>query len=80
MKLYTEEQVHSAMLLALGRHGIYIPNNHYQDLIDLLTPFELPSDEEIKKEMEFDWLDPDDVAYLGGAIWMRNKIQGGNDE
>jgi len=44
MKLYTEEQVHSAMLLALGRHGIYIPNKHYQDLIDLLTPIELPSD------------------------------------
>lgn len=40
---------------------------------------ELPSDEEIKKEMEFDWLDPDDVAYLGGAIWMRDKI-GGNNE
>ena len=42
------------------------------------TPIELPIDEEIKKEMEFDWLDPDDVAYLGGAIWMRDKIQGGN--
>ena len=44
MKLYTEEQLHSVMLLALGRHGIYIPNKHYQDLIDLLTPIELPSD------------------------------------
>ena len=50
MKLYTDEQVHSAMLLALGRHGIYIPNKHYQDLIDLLTPIELPSDEEIEEK------------------------------
>jgi hypothetical protein len=78
MKLYTEEQMHSAMLLALGRHGIYIPNNHYQDLIDLLTPIELPSDEEIKKEMEYDDFDPYDVAYFGGLAYMRDLIQGGN--
>jgi len=42
---------------------------------------ELPSDEEIKKMMEldgmeFDEFDPYDVSYLGGATWMRNKIQG----
>jgi hypothetical protein len=27
--------------------------------------------------MEFDEFDPYDVSYLGGATWMRNKIQGG---
>jgi hypothetical protein len=42
---------------------------------------ELPSDEEIKKMMEldgmeFDEFDPYDVSYLGGATWMRDKIQG----
>ena len=78
MKLYTEEQVHSAMLLALGRHGIYIPNKHYQDLIDLLTPIELPSDDELKKQFDVDEFDPYDLAYLGGAIRMRNLILGGN--
>ena len=46
---------------------------------------ELPSDEEIKKMMEldgmeFDEFDPYDVSYLGGAKWMRDKIQGGNNE
>ena len=45
----------------------------------------LPSDEEIKKMMEldgmeFDEFDPYDVSYLGGATWMRDKIQGGNNE
>ena len=30
--------------------------------------------------MEFDEFDPYDVSYLGGATWMRNKIQGGNNE
>jgi hypothetical protein len=44
---------------------------------------ELPSDDEIKKMMEldgmeFDEFDPYDVSYLGGATWMRNKIQGGD--
>jgi hypothetical protein len=43
---------------------------------------ELPSDDEIKKMMEldgmeFDEFDPYDASYLGGATWMRNKIQGG---
>jgi len=43
---------------------------------------QIPSDEEIKKimeldGMEFDEFDPYDVSYLGGATWMRNKIQGG---
>jgi len=41
------------------------------------TPIELPTDEEIKKEFDVDEFDPYDLAYLGGAIWMRNKIQGG---
>ena len=46
---------------------------------------ELPSDDEIKKMMEldgmeFDEFDPYDVSYLGGATWMRDKIQGGNNE
>jgi hypothetical protein len=45
---------------------------------------ELPSDEEIKKMMEvdgmeFDEFDPYDVSYLGGATWMRNKIQGNKE-
>ena len=81
MKLYTEEQMHSVMLLALGRHGIYIPNNHYQDLIDLLTPNELPSDDEIEKEfwsnVEGEFICFPD-AFRKGAKWMRDKIQGGN--
>jgi hypothetical protein len=42
---------------------------------------QIPSDDEIKKimeldGMEFDEFDPYDVSYLGGACWMRNKIQG----
>jgi hypothetical protein len=75
MKLFTEEQMHSVILLALGRHGIYIPNKHYQDLIDLLTPIEIPSDEEIDDRS---YSDEQEKGFRNGAKWMRNKIQGGN--
>jgi hypothetical protein len=75
MKLFTEEQMHSVILLALGRHGIYIPNKHYQDLIDLLTPIEIPSDEEVDDRS---YSDEQEKGFRNGAKWMRNKIQGGN--
>ena len=78
MKLYTEEQLRTAIEMA--REGIMSKDNIIGSLNFMKPPIELPSDEEIKKEMEFDWLDPDDVAYLGGAIWMRDKIQGSNNE
>ena len=73
MKLYTEEEL---------RKHLY---NHDESFFEKLTPIELPSDDEIKKIMEFDGMeidefDPYDLSYLGGAIWMRNKIQGGNNE
>jgi hypothetical protein len=45
----------------------------------------LPSDEAIRKimeldEMEFDEFDPYHLSHLEGAKWMRDKIQGGNNE
>ena len=75
MKLYTEKQLTRYLL----DEGIM----ELSDLANNLVPcIQLPSDEEIKKMMEldgmeFDEFDPYDVSYLGGATWMRNKIQGG---
>jgi hypothetical protein len=88
MKLFTEEQMHSVILLALGRHGIYIPNKHYQDLIDLLTSIELPSDEEISAEsMDLFGKNSTSIndilqykAFKRGANWMRDKITGLTNE
>jgi len=79
MKLYTEADL---------KKVISIYSEEYKTSTDEilkelnLTPLELPSDEDIKKimeldGMEFDEFDPYDVSYLGGATWMRNKIQGG---
>jgi hypothetical protein len=76
MKLYTEEQV-KKMIEKSQYTGLTA------DFLILAAPsVQLPSDEEIKKMMEldgmeFDEFDPYDVSYLGGATWMRNKIQGG---
>ena len=82
MKLYTEEQV-LQIIGNLNREYFVTP----QELLEEMkyTPIELPSDEEIKKMMEldgmeFDEFDPYDVSYLGGATWMRDKIQGGNND
>ena len=75
MTLYTEQQLTRYLL----DEGIM----ELSDLANNLVPcIQLPSDEEIKKMMEldgmeFDEFDPYDVSYLGGATWMRNKIQGG---
>ncbi len=80
MKLYTEEQLREAIKIA--REGVRSEDNIINSLNFIKPSIELPSDEEIKKMMEvdgmeFDEFDPYDVSYLGGATWMRNKIQGG---
>ena len=82
MKLYTQEQV-LQMLEVCRDSDLYEHILTFEDILKTETPIELPSDEEIKKIMEFDGMeidefDPYDLSYLGGAIWMRDKIQGGN--
>ena len=76
MKLYTEEQVRQAIKMADKYH--YILDSEESEIISVLESIELPSDEEIKKQFDVDEFDPYDLAYLGGAIRMRNLIQGGN--
>ena len=79
MKLYTEEQVKKIYLKGWmdGESDRY-SNDGLIEAINDLTPIELPSDEELKKQFDVDEFDPYDLAYLGGAIRMRNLIQGGN--
>jgi hypothetical protein len=79
MKLYTEEQV--LEIIANINRDVNVSSKELLEGIEV-EHIELPTDEEIKKMMEldgmeFDEFDPYDVSYLGGATWMRNKIQGG---
>jgi len=73
MKLYTEFEVKFAIDIARCQ-----PDKTFDEVLEELTPIELPSDEEIKEEMGYDAFDPDDIAYYGGIDYMRDKIQGGN--
>jgi len=92
MKLYTEEQVRNAIELARDTHqeGLpYLETDEYDysvdEVIKQLTPIELPSDEEIREERLLQFPDSeyanranDRLAFLCGAKYVINKIQGGN--
>jgi hypothetical protein len=74
MKLYTEEEIRKFFTEKYDE-GLSI-----DELIEILTPIELPSDEEIEDaslEENNDDLSPAE-EFQSGAKWMRNKIQGGN--
>jgi hypothetical protein len=74
MKLYTEEEIRKFFTEKYDE-GLSI-----DELIEILTPIELPSDEEIKDaslEDNNDDLSPAE-EFQQGAKWMRDKIQGGN--
>ena len=74
MKLYTEEEIRKFFTEKYDE-GLSI-----DELIEILTPIELPSDEEIDKEIE--WLDNplERLNFKAGIRWMRDKIQGGNND
>ena len=65
-KLYTEEQVRKAM--------VNWSDCSMQDVIDRLTPIELPSDEKIMKEASKSGILSSYKAFLVGAKWMREQI------
>jgi len=72
MKLYTEEQVNIAMRL------VHTTNQSYMDVLDSLTPIELPSDEEIEKKFtaspDTDMYRVYDNGIKYGAKWMKEQI------
>jgi hypothetical protein len=70
MKLYTEEQVRE-MLMSIDTN-IYISDSYIDSKIDLLTPIELPSDEEIDEE-SIGWWAPS--AFRAGAKWVIEQIK-----
>ena len=87
-KLYTQEQVRKLLKKAFWQD--FHDGDTEDSLMHELTPIELPSDEEIGKEMDklpFSKHIDDGMFNDGqlngfelGATWMRDKIQGGNNE
>lgn len=83
MKLYTEEQVKYAIQMA-AKHR-YLFESEENEIINLLSPIELPSEEEIREERLLQFPDSeytnranDRLAFYCGARMVINKIQGGN--
>jgi len=73
MKLYTEEEIRKFFTEKYDE-GLSI-----DELIEILTPIEIPSDEEIEDaslEENNDDLSPAE-EFQSGAKWMRDKIQRG---
>ena len=74
MKLYTTEEIRKFFTEKYDE-GLSI-----DELIEILTPIQIPSDEEIEDaslEENNDDLSPAE-EFQSGAKWMRDKIQGGN--
>jgi hypothetical protein len=69
MKLYTEEQVKKMLDLARFTY------NSEDKILLSQIPIELPTDEEIDKEIE--WLDNplERLNFKAGIRWMRDKIR-----
>ena len=63
MKLYTEEQVRKVLHPDL-----------FHLILPRMTPIELPSDDEIKKEAEISFDDPDILVFYLGAKWIKEQI------
>jgi hypothetical protein len=72
MKLYTEEQV-LQIIGNLNREYFVTPEELLEEM--KYTSIELPSDEEIDKEIE--WLDNplERLNFKAGIRWMRDKIR-----
>jgi hypothetical protein len=82
-KLYTEEQVKQIQQAILCNYKDAIMDENY--CLNVTTPTELPSDDEIQQESDEFELNSKvslgmHISFENGAKWMRNKIQGGNNE
>ncbi len=79
MKLYTEDQVRQALWQT--EHP-FSDGKHVDEIIDSLTPIQLPSDDEIEEFSHTKYMEVEDSRWFEplkvGAKWMRDKIQGGN--
>ena len=73
MKLYTEFEVKFAMDVARCQ-----PNRTFDEVLEELTPIEIPSDEEIEKDNKYKSLVG--LVWIEGAKWMRDKIGGNNEQ
>ena len=77
IKLYTEEQVITFAIKVLSDYeinGTFYNREKLKETLDV-TPIELPSDEEIKKNADKYTIDNNTYySFINGAKWMKDKI------
>ena len=74
MKLYTEEQIREVCMSI--DTNFYISDLYIDTQIKLLTPIELPSDEDIEiKGDEFSNRTSYSECFKEGALWMLEQIK-----
>jgi hypothetical protein len=82
MKLYTEEQVKHAIKMARSSYNLFTTPFIYEhdQVIEQLTPIELPTDEQIRHFafMNYSHLHDENKPFIDGMKCMRDKIQGDN--
>lgn len=72
-KLYTEDQMIQAYESGRGLT--------HEEVLEQFVPIQLPTDEELEKIAKEKHIGLSyRRCFLQGAKWMRNKIQGGQDE
>ena len=76
MKLYTEEQVLKMLEVCIDS-DLYEHILTFEDILKTQNHIQLPSDEEIWEAGNNEELNSKQHAFVRGAKWMRNKIQGG---
>ena len=74
MKLYTEEQIKEAMFLYRAPIRPLV-----QQVLEQLTPIELPSDEEIDELLERK-SSVNLLGFITGVKWMKEQILGKEDK
>ena len=73
MKLYTEEQVRE--LVRKTYCGDFYDNDTPDDLVNELTPIELPSDEEIDEQLPNNSEGNYVSGFYDGVDWLINHIK-----
>ena len=77
MKIYTEKQLITFAIKVLSDYeinGTFYNREKLKETLDV-TPIELPSDEEIKKNADKYTIDNNTYySFINGAKWMKDKI------
>jgi len=81
-KLYTKKELREEICIILNLLTMYYgysTDDAADDILELVTPIELPTEEEIDDEATHYIENGSSNSFRSGAKWMRDKIKGGGE-